>query len=205
MKEEFKKQKRPTFIESLKLLIQKTEQQQEVEIQDILKTLNVRGYAAILVIFSFPFCFPFTIPGFSAPFGLLLAFIGLRIAFGNQLWLPQWILVKKVSSSRLNKLLLKICHLMEKFQKFFKPRLIFLIQYRFFMRLHGVLIFVLGILLALPLPVPLTNTMAAAPLVCLGIGILEDDGFAIIAGYLLALLCFAFFAGLFFFGKALFT
>jgi hypothetical protein len=59
-----------------------------------------------MLLFSLPFCQPIQIPGFSTPFGILLAFIGLRIAFGHRVWFPKKLLEKKISYRVLKKFLL---------------------------------------------------------------------------------------------------
>jgi hypothetical protein len=38
---------------------------------------------------AFPFCTPIPLPGFSLPFGLVIAIIGLRLALGQKPWLPR--------------------------------------------------------------------------------------------------------------------
>jgi hypothetical protein len=46
------------------------------------------------------------------------------------------------------------------------------------------------LILALPLPIPLTNVLAAIPILILGFGLLEEDGIAIVIAYFFALICF---------------
>ena len=52
---------------------------------------------------------------------------------------------------------------------------------------HGLMIFILGLFLALPLPVPLSNITAAWSILLISLGILEDDGLIVGIGYLAAL------------------
>lgn len=191
--------------ESLSDLLQKVLKQAEksetVTYETLLSLLAGKGYAALLILLSFPFCFPLQIPGFSTPFGLTLAFIGLRIAFGKRPWWPQWILRKEISSEALRQGVGKAMGFLKNLQKVVKPRLIGLIANPFLYRLHGFLIFLLALFLSLPLPIPLTNTLAALPILCIGLGMLEDDGIAMLVGYGLAMVCFSAFAGLFIVGK----
>ena len=53
---------------------------------------------------------------------------------------------------------------------------------------NGFLIVFLGMALALPLPIPFTNLSAGWSIFLLSIGLLEDDGIFILAGYFLTLL-----------------
>ncbi len=172
-----------------------------VTLGTICEKLSGRGYGVLITLFSLPFCFPISIPGLSTPFGFVLAFLGLRVAFAKEPWWPKWILNKEVSYDVLNMVITKAFAVVQKLQKVLKPRLIVLSTHPIFHRLHGLLIFALAVLLSLPLPIPLTNMLTAVPIFCLGLGLLEDDGVAIIIAYVLALICFITFAGIFYFGN----
>ena len=58
----------------------------------------------------------------------------------------------------------------------------------------------LAILLALPLPIPFSNLLAAIPILLISLALLEEDGAFLIAGYVAAIPCTAFFAALFLLG-----
>jgi hypothetical protein len=60
-------------------------------------------------------------------------------------------------------------------------------------KMHGLMICILGLLLALPLPIPLSNLTAAWSTFLIALGILEDDGASVLAGYLISLLTIIFF------------
>jgi hypothetical protein len=189
----------------LDVICKLTEQRKTIKLKEIFEILAGRGYAALFVILSLPFCIPIQIPGVSTPFGLLLAFLGLRHAFAQRLWWPQWILEKEVSSEKTRHLMEKGIHFFEKHKKFLSfDRLKFVTQNALFHRINGILIFFLGLLLSLPLPIPMTNLLSAVPILLIGIGLLEDDGLFILLGYFLAFVCFFVFILLFYLGKAVF-
>ncbi|MBA2728229.1 MAG: exopolysaccharide biosynthesis protein [Parachlamydiaceae bacterium] len=171
-----------------------------MSLREICKHLSGRGYGVLLTIFSLPFCFPISIPGLSTPFGFLLAFLGLRVAFAKHLWWPNWILKKEVSYQTLKVVVTKTLTISKILQKVLNPRLIMLVTHPILHRMHGILIFALSILLSLPLPIPLTNMLTAIPICLLGLGLLEDDGVAVIVAYVLALICFIAFGAIFYFG-----
>jgi hypothetical protein len=50
-------------------------------------------------------------------------------------------------------------------------------------RVNGAMLAALGIFLALPLPIPLTNVITAWAIFLISLGILEDDGLFIFLGY----------------------
>ena len=51
-----------------------------VAFEDILKALSGKGRFVILMLLTLPFCQPIQIPGFSTPFVIAIAFLGLRIS-----------------------------------------------------------------------------------------------------------------------------
>lgn len=172
-----------------------------ISLRRVCDILSGRGYGVLVTLFSLPFCLPVTIPGLSTPFGLLLAFLGLRVAFAKHLWWPNWILDKEVSFEVLQVVVSKTLAVASVLQKVLKPRLVVLVLHPVVHRLHGLLICVLSLLLALPLPIPFTNILTAVPICCLGLGLLEDDGAAVIVAYVLAFVCFAAFGALFWLGS----
>src|SRR5262245_36890135 len=93
----------------------------DITILTIYETLAGRGFPILLILFSLPFSFPITIPGLSTPFGLLLAFLGLRIAFGQHPWWPKWILNKTVSFATLEKIVENLLWFIQKLQPFIHP------------------------------------------------------------------------------------
>jgi len=171
------------LIESLKEIQAKTIKSENIAIREIFSSLAGRGYAVLLILLSFPFAIPIQIPGFSTPFGLIMAFLGLRIAFGKQLWWPEWILNREIPSASIAKLIDRLIAFFESDKMhFLKPRLQ-LFLHPFFHYFNGMLIFLLALILALPLPIPFTNMLTATPILCIALGLLEDDGLFIAIGY----------------------
>ncbi|MCE5317312.1 MAG: exopolysaccharide biosynthesis protein [Parachlamydia sp.] len=195
------KVKRESLSDLLQKVLDLTVKSEVITYRKLFSIFAGKGYAALIILLSLPFCLPIQIPGFSTPFGLILAFIGLRIAFGKRLWWPKWLLEKEISGQALQKAVSKSMGFVKDLQKIVKPRLETLTANPILRRLHGILIFLLALLLSLPLPIPLTNMLAAIPILCIGLGLLEDDGVALLVGYGLALVCFGAFIGLFFLGK----
>ena len=171
-----------------------------ITIGELMQALEGKGHAAIMAILAMPFCFPVQIPGLSTPFGIILIFSGLRVSFGQAPWLPGWLLVRKISPSTTDGLLEGLRKLAVPAEKILHPRLSFLCRNIFLHRIHGVLIAFLAILLALPLPIPFSNLLAAIPILLMALALLEDDGAFMIAGYLAAIPCMLFFGLLFLLG-----
>ncbi len=170
------------------LNLQKEAEAAPLSIKDILHILAGRGRPLILIVLCFPFCLPLQIPGLSTPFGLAIAFIGLRMSFGKEMWLPKTLLAKKIKKSTLKKITEKILSILKKMRRWIRPRLDWLCHSSVMHILNGIIIFLLGIVLALPLPIPLSNLVAAWSIFFIALGILEDDGVFVLIGYLITLL-----------------
>lgn len=164
-----------------------------LSIGDILKTLSGNGRLLILILLSLPFCQPLQIPGFSTPFGLAIAFVGLRMAFWKKIWLPQRILSVQIPYATLKQITDKTLNLDKKFKSWIYPRWFWITHYPFKRIVNGIIICVLGIFLALPLPIPLSNLTAGWAILFISLGLLYDDGVLVLCGYFISLLTIGFF------------
>lgn len=180
-------------IENDFLTLRQRSKESELSMGDILEILGVKGPLLMIILLSLPFCQPIQIPGFSTPFGLAIAFLGLRMVFGKYSWLPKKILEKKISSGTLQKITEKALWFVKKAKRWTYPRLTWLSEYSMMQIVNGLLIFVLGICLALPLPIPFSNLTAAWSILLLSFGLIEKDGVLILIGYLASLATFFFF------------
>jgi hypothetical protein len=162
-------------------------------LSEILQILSGKGRLFIVILLSLPFCQPLQLPGLSTPFGIGIAFMGLRMVFGKHVWLPKSLLSKRIPKKTLLKIIDKALALLNKIRPWIYPRLNWLCHSPIMEIMHGLMIFVLGIFLALPLPIPLTNLIAAWAIFLLSLGILEDDGLLILIGYIVSFVTLAFF------------
>jgi len=171
-------------------------------IDDLMHALEGKGHAAVITVLALPFAQPIQVPGLSMPFGVVLFYSGLRIAFAQKPWLPGWLKVKKIPPATGWALLEALRRVAKLAEKILHPRWSYLCRNPFWHRVHGMLIAFLSILLALPLPIPMSNMLAAIPIVLIALALLEDDGLYLVAGYLAAIPCAIFFTVLFVFGPA---
>lgn len=190
-------------LEQSMLLLQR-EAKHDLSIAEILHILSGKGRLLILLFLSLPFCQPIQIPGLSMPFGFAIALIGLRAAFGKGVWLPQKLLLKKVPSHTIEKVTDKALTLTRKIKPWIHPRLDWLCHFPFMEKANGLIIFILGFFLAMPLPIPLSNLTAAWSIFLIALGILEDDGVFVLIGYAVSLLTIAFFVAMALIAKNIF-
>lgn len=175
-----------TFEEQVRALCDLT-QTGSVSIRQIFQTLSGKGRLLVLVLLSLPFCQPLQIPGLSTPFGLAIAFVGGRLAFGQQMWLPRKLLEITVPVKTVHSIAEHALKVMQKMGKWIRPRWFWCHDTVGMRVLNGLLLAGLGLFLALPLPIPFSNLAAAWAIVFIAFGLLEDDGLVICIGYGIAL------------------
>lgn len=180
------------------LLLKKRITSTSVPIATILDTLSGKGRLFFLLILSLPFCQPLQIPGFSTPFGLLIAFLSLRLIFEKNSWFPKKWLQKKIPSKTLKLLIDKTLLLLNQIQPWIHPRWAWLFRSKRGCSFHYCALTLLGLLLALPLPIPFSNLITAWSIFFLSVGLMEEDGLILLIGYFLFALTifFLIFAGL---------
>ncbi len=170
-------------------------------IQDLFNALKGKGYPLLIILLSLPFCQPIQIPGFSTPFGIAIMFIGLQMIAGRRIGWPEWLLKQHISPKILKTVVQKSLG----FFRFLKPllhaRLSWICTDSFIIYVHGAFIALMGLYLALPLPIPLSNLLAAWALFLTGLGLLKEDGLFVCLGYLLGFSAIAVLAYLLFWLK----
>ncbi len=181
-----------TLEDDLEILLAKSRTTPRLSLREILEILSEKCLALLLIFLSIPFCLPIQIPGMSLPFGLVISLLGVRMIVKKQLWLPQFILNKTISSQEIQKIVQKSTHFLNKIKRYVHPRMSWLSEQWVMVIVNGVVVFFLGIFLALPFPIPFTNLIAAWSIVFLSIGILKDDGVFVLIGYLGGLSTLAF-------------
>lgn len=182
-----------TLEEDLVILLENSRKKPSLSVKEILDILSGKGRSIILIFLSLPFCQPIQLPGLSIPFGIVIAFIGFRFALGKKIWLPKRILLKEISAVTIEKIVHKSLSMMKIMRRFIRSRFNWFFKYKAMQIANGLLIFLLGIFLMLPLPIPFTNLAAGWSLFLLNLGLLEDDGIFVVLGYLAFLLTFLFF------------
>lgn len=193
--------KKNPLVKDLDILLEKSRNTTALSIGEIFETFSGKGYKLILIFLSLPFCQPIQIPGLSMPFGLVIAFISLRMTFGKRLLLPKKFLLKTISSTTIQTFAEKTLKLMNMMSHLIHPRLVRLCNHGIMKVVNGLLIFLLGILLALPLPIPLTNLAAGWSILLVSLGLLGNDGLFVLLGYLVSLFTLLFFIFLILFIK----
>lgn len=172
-----------------------------INIRDFLDLMGDHGGLIICLILATPFLIPVSIPGSSIPFGLGIMFIGISRIF-NRYLIPKFIMEYVLPKETLLKILNGTMTALGKVEKYIKPRFLVLSEGPEINRFNLSLMVFTSFLLMLPLPVPLTDSLPGYSIFFLVLGILEHDGYFILAGYLLTSATTIYFSMIFLFGYA---
>jgi hypothetical protein len=167
---------------------------------DLVDRLEGRVYTLLLVILALPFCQPIMLPGLSTPFGMVIALLGLRFALRQHPWLPQRLLKTHLSGKYLPKILHGSARVLGGIEKLLHPRLSFLFDFRLTQFLAGMAVFLSGLMLLLPLPIPFSNMLPSLTVVLVASSFSERDGATLGAGLILFLISLGFIGAILFGG-----
>ena len=144
-----------------------------LRLRDLLTGLGRRGFGMLLLIATLPAFIPIPIGGaISGPLAML---IGAQLLVGmHRPWLPEFLARRGPHRHALVKFNRRISPWLERLEKFIRPRLPQLLAHRAAAMLTGLLLFLLGLLLSLP--IPLTNYIFGALLLLIALALLERDG-----------------------------
>lgn len=171
--------------------------ERSVTVQELLDVLHGRAFTLLILLLALPFCTPIPLPGVSAPFGLVIAIIGFRLSLRRKPWLPDRLLGTRLPPKFFTRLLGATRRLVLFLEYFLRPRLTFLLDLQVLHHLYGTVICVCGLLLLLPMPIPLSNGFPALTVVLIACAILERDGNFVVAGLVAFLFTLCFFAAIF--------
>lgn len=170
--------------------------ERSVRLREVLEVMHGRGYTMLLILVTFPFCTPIPLPGLSAPFGLVVAFIGFRLALGQKPWLPDRLLDTALPPKFFPRVLSATRRLLRWLERLLKPRLSHILRWRLIGHAMGAMILVCGLLMMLPFPVPFSNGLPAMSVLLLAAAMLEEDGYIAAAGGIVFLVTLSFFVAI---------
>src|SRR5262245_56601381 len=165
-------------------------------LQTLFDWLGERSLLIYSIILTIPFLLPVSIPGTSTPFGFLIALNAVGLMLQKPPCVPTRLMSHHLARHQLVPVLEKGSQLFARLEKLIRPRLLLLTHRATIGRLNILLLGFSGLLLAVPLPLPLSNTLPAYGALLLAVGSLERDGYAVLAGYVMIFLSLVYFATL---------
>jgi hypothetical protein len=156
----------------------------KITLQSLIDNLGDRGHIIAILFLTIPFVQPVPMLGLSTIFGAAIITIAGTYALGKKAWVPQ-----KVGSRELPQNLLKtICEKGAKvflwLERWVRPRGKIFHQWSGMKTFAAFCVIACALLLALPIPIPASNTIPALPIILISLGLLEEDGWFIVAGYI---------------------
>ncbi len=152
-----------------------------IRLGDLVTPLHERGFGFLLLILALPNFVPVPI-GIGGPMGVLVALVGAQMLIGlTQPWLPTRLADVSIAHATAEKVLGFGLPLLTRLEKLARPRLEVL-TYRPASLITGLLLLIVGGLLALP--IPFTNWPIGFLLLVCAIALMERDGALLLAAWL---------------------
>lgn len=172
---------------------QKSEGQGGLTLRRVVDILGDECHAVLLLFISLPYMIPIPLPGLSTPGGILICIVAMMLYLHRPAWIP-----KRYENLHISaKTVLKVSELAEKiwrkFSHLVKERWTFFYDMPFFRALNLGVFAVNALLLALPLPIPFTNSVPGIAVVLCALGHVEKDGVFILLSYFWSLVVAGFF------------
>ena len=171
----------------LQELVDKNKSTNSISLGEINEHLNERGFALLMILFSFPMAIPLPYPpGFTTVLGLPLLFFSIQMLLGmDKPSLPAWIAKKTIKTSHLSFAVEKSAKYFMKLEKLLRPRL------AYFSSIHGEkLIGFVSMLCAISITLPIMfgNAVPSAGIFIMALGLLGKDGVVIIIGIITSII-----------------
>ena len=154
-------------------------------LREIVGVLANRAFELLMMLLVLPFLLPVPVPGMSTPFGLGIAVIAAQLAFGRVPWLPRRLLDRPLPPGFLTKVIAVTRGVVRLLEHLLRPRWLAVTGRPWLNGLHLLAVCLGGLLLALPVPIPFSNTLPAWAILLLCAGLLERDGLFIAVGYVM--------------------
>jgi hypothetical protein len=178
-------QRYETFIEKIKELLLQCQGRETITLGEIVSTLGYASHYILILFFPIPFLQPIPLPGISLFFGTGIAMSSLCIIFSRKLFVPRSLRTHVFSTKRVEKTTTFLLKMSSKAEKWLHPRGRFMGRHLLLRKINGSLLLIAGLLLALPLPIPFTNTLPAYTITAICLGSIKEDGLFVGIGWLL--------------------
>jgi hypothetical protein len=174
-----------------------TLQRESVTLRELMELLGEQSLLLFCAVLCVPFMLPVSIPGVSTVFGIVIILIGVGVTLNRVPWLPGRLMKREILREHLVPALEQGARTFDRLERWVKPRFKQLTTGAAVNRFNGLVLTFAGILLIFPLSfVPFSNTLPAVCIVLLAVGMLQRDGYFIIAGYVALVITVIYFVGL---------
>jgi hypothetical protein len=159
----------------------RSEDARGLSIHEITGAVGEKGFGLVLMVLSLPSALPVPAPGYSTPFGIVIALIALQMLIGRQsLWVPAKLCGLRIKPKLAGSMLGAASRFLGKIERFIRPRQKW-IRGRIGQGALALVVVIMACLMMLP--IPLTNTFPAMVIFMIGIGLSEEDGLLAMAAF----------------------
>jgi hypothetical protein len=158
---------------------------ERVTVAQIAATLGDRGLGVLIAIFALPNVVPSVVPFGNTLWGLPPLIFAVQLTLGLKLMLPGALSRQTIASSTLKTLAPRLSSILFWFERALTPRLPW-VTGPTAERVIGLVCIVLA--LTSMLPIPFGHNLPSLGLVLIGLGLIERDGLAILAGTAIGLI-----------------
>lgn len=166
------------------------EPKDRVSLADLVAVLDERAFGVLMLILALPNAVGLgTIPGLSTVFGIPQIFVSLQMILGAQRpWLPAFVLERSIAMKDFRTMVERAEPSLVKIERLLRPRLA-VMSSDLVERLLGLVLLILSILVALP--IPFANQPPAVAQGLIALGMIERDGVIVLVGLVVAALATA--------------
>lgn len=180
------------FSDDLKELSKRMDENSTIEsiLREYSEKETTSTFGFLIALLALPVALPTPATGFATPFGICIIFISIALMANMPLDRIISRMPKKMRGKKVGRKLVEFTDLSSnivgKLETFAKPRFTRVYQTLVFGRARYFLYFLLILVgIAMILPIPFTNTAPAAVAFIIGIGMMNRDGFLVLAGVIL--------------------
>lgn len=157
---------------------------ERISLATLLEPLKRRAFGFLLLLLAIPNFVPVAV-GIGGVMGMLVIALGVQMLLGlEQPWLSPWVGRRTISCAALRRFLMRIAPVSDRLEQLSRPRLTAL-TIRPLTAVSGLVMMLLGLLLALPLP--FTNYLFGAMVIMFALALIERDGALLLVVWLATL------------------
>jgi hypothetical protein len=160
-------------------------QGESITVASIIEAFGERAFGLVLILFSLPNSVPAVPPGVAGVFGTPVLLFGIQMLLGHKRpWLPKSFMRREIPLDKFRRLIDVAEPKLQWLERFCKPRLT-----QLFGMVGDRAVGLLAILVAICvlIPFPGTNIPPSAALVIISLAVIEEDGYLLILGSIIAL------------------
>ena len=160
-----------------------------LDLNQLLSETADRGPYALIILLCLPFMAPFSLPGFSNVFGVVIAILAWRIFQGRPSRLPRRLGERRIDGKILSTVVRGSIRVVHWIERVTRPRARGWVTGNTARRVNAMVLIYGGIVLAAPIPpiIPLSNLTPSIGLILVAAGMMEEDGVVLWMGYVATL------------------